>query len=95
MGGGAIDPGGAGEKPDRLNFIDMLNRMFTTGWHTGGLIVLRRMRGSLGSRGRLNVHQASILFTALVLIMGAAWVAMNELAGQEAVAEAHSAAPVS
>jgi hypothetical protein len=39
------------------------------------------------------VHQASILFTALVLIMGAAWVAMNELAGQEAVAEAYSASP--
>ena len=41
------------------------------------------------------MHQASILFTAMVLIMGAAWVAMNELAGQEAVAEAHSVAPAS
>jgi hypothetical protein len=33
------------------------------------------------------MHQASILFSALVMIMGAAWLAMHELAGQEAAAE--------
>ncbi len=32
------------------------------------------------------MHQASILFSALVMAMAAAWVAMNELSGQEAAA---------
>jgi hypothetical protein len=86
--GGAIDPDCAGEKQDRSNFTGILNRIFTTGWHTGGLIVPRRMRGSLDSRGRLEVHQASILMTAFVMIMAGAWIAMYELSGQEAQAEA-------
>jgi hypothetical protein len=34
------------------------------------------------------MHQASILFSALVMIMGAAWLAIHEFAGQEASAEA-------
>jgi hypothetical protein len=33
------------------------------------------------------MHQASILFSALVMIMGGVWFAMHELAGQEAAAE--------
>jgi hypothetical protein len=33
------------------------------------------------------MHQASILFSALVMIMGGVWLAVHELAGQEASAE--------
>jgi hypothetical protein len=33
------------------------------------------------------MHQASILFSALVMIMGGVWLAVHELTGQEASAE--------
>jgi hypothetical protein len=33
------------------------------------------------------MHQASILFSALVMIMGGVWLAIHELTGQEASAE--------
>jgi hypothetical protein len=38
-------------------------------------------------QGTIPVHQASILFTFMVLVMGAVWVAMTELGGAEAVAD--------
>jgi len=38
------------------------------------------------------MHQASILMTAFVMIMAGAWIAMYELSGQEAQAEAAVAA---
>lgn len=38
------------------------------------------------------MHQASILFSALVMIMGGVWYALHELSGQEAAAETPAAA---
>jgi hypothetical protein len=38
-------------------------------------------------QGTIPVHQASILFTFMVLAMGVAWVALTEFGGAEAVAD--------
>lgn len=37
--------------------------------------------------GAKAMHQASILFSALVMIMGGVWLAIHELTGQEAAAQ--------
>lgn len=41
----------------------------------------------VAARKARAMHQASILFSALVMIMGGVWLAVHELTGQEASAE--------
>ena len=64
-----------------------LNRMFTTGWH-GGRTKVAGVPGDVqrDTQGRIPVHQASILFTFMVLVMGGVWLALTELGGSEAQA---------
>jgi hypothetical protein len=58
--------------------------MFTTGWHGERIVGLELFRRRAARHpGRIPVHQASILFTFMVLVMGAVWFAMTELGGEE------------
>lgn len=56
-------------------------------WALNGLRKIRRLLTH--SQGSLPMmHQASILFTFMVLVMGGVWLAMVELGGPEPAADA-------
>jgi hypothetical protein len=59
--------------------------MFTTGWHDRRLMV-PDVEGPALHEGGYAVHQASILFSFFVLLMGGIWIAMHEMSGAEAEA---------